>query len=152
LGRWHAAQRGTINPTTRTLLATHVYVDDQPTNTPLDQYRVQVFITDNHGATDSTPLGLFLEEIHNILPDNLSVQVAGTAIDENGLVGLSGSFTDPGVLDTHEVTIDWGDGSVPTALVLPPGVTSIPLTQHRYLDDPADGETYSFTVQVADDD
>ena len=33
---------------------------------------------------------------------------------------LTGSFTDPGTLDTHTVVINWGDGSPNTILTLAP--------------------------------
>ena len=35
---------------------------------------------------------------------------------EGDTITLNGQFTDPGTLDPHTVTINWGDGSQPTAL------------------------------------
>ena len=38
------------------------------------------------------------------------VTVVPTVIEENGTVTARGTVSDPGTLDTHTVTIDWGDG------------------------------------------
>jgi hypothetical protein len=114
------------------------------------------FVADNFGATDSTPLGLFLEEVRNVLPGNLSVNLSINVINENDIVDLSGTFSDVGLLDSHAVSIEWGDGSPRTELVLPPNggvLRSLPLTQHQYVDDPASGpDTYTITVELTDDD
>jgi len=59
---------------------------------------------------------------------------------------LSGSFTDPdGQTHTHLVTIDWGDGSDATVLVLQPGVSAFE-SQYLYAQD---GQ-YDITVHVTD--
>jgi len=71
-----------------------------------------------------------------------------TTIDEDAASLLSGTFTDPGTLDTHTVTIDWGDGSTPTTLNLAAGVTAIPATSHRYLDNLPSNAPYTVTVTV----
>jgi Ca2+-binding RTX toxin-like protein len=145
-----------VDPVARTFTATKTYRDDNPSSSAVDQYRVQVFVVDNYGAAASTPLGLFLEEVRNVLPGNLSFAVAPAADNENELVTLTGTFTDPGFLDAHDVTIDWGDGSPPARVALPASgilVSSIPPTEHRYLDDPrTTPSTYTITVSVTDDD
>src|SRR5207244_10741904 len=46
-----------------------------------------------------------------------SVQVDQATINENGSVTLTGSFTDIGSLDTHTVSIVWGDGQTTHATV-----------------------------------
>ena len=47
---------------------------------------------------------------------------------------LSGTFMDPGASVTLTASIDWGDGSPPTVVTLPPGsyAFSVP---HDYTDD-----------------
>ena len=55
--------------------------------------------------TISDPQGLPL--------DSAGVTTPGT-INENDSTALSGSFTDPGILDTHTVAINWGDGVTDT--------------------------------------
>ena len=48
--------------------------------------------------------------VHNVNP---TVAATGDTIDEGGTADVSATFTDPGVLDTHTATIDWGDGRPP---------------------------------------
>ncbi len=43
------------------------------------------------------------------------------SIDENGTVTVSGTIASAGGIHTNTVQIDWGDGSAPTTIVLPPG-------------------------------
>ena len=73
--------------------------------------------------------------------------LSATAIDENGTVTVNGSFTDPGSADTHEVVIDWGDGSANTVINLTGGERTFNAT-HQYLDD----GNYAITATVTDDD
>src|SRR5262249_59828266 len=72
------------------------------------------------------------------------IGVSVNTIDENGSTTLSGSFTDPGTLDTHDVTINWGDGNTQT-VNLAAGVTTYSVP-HQYLQD----GTYPIGVSVAD--
>lgn len=69
---------------------------------------------------------------------------------DDGVVTLSGSVTDAGTLDTHEVVVDWGDGNVETIVAAGDLVTSPDFsgTQHTY----AAGGIYTITVTVTDDD
>lgn len=74
-----------------------------------------------------------------------TVIATGDAIDEGQTATVSATFTDPGVLDTHTASIDWGYG-----LPLQP-VTLAQLAggvQHTYGDD---GD-FDVTVTVTDDD
>jgi PKD repeat protein len=70
----------------------------------------------------------------------------GLAVDEQGVVSLRGSFTDPGEGDRHTLNVDWGDGSVPEVYTLAAGARTIDVA-HRYADD--DG--YTVTATVSDD-
>ncbi len=90
--------------------------------------------------------------VDNVAPSNLTVGMSPTTIDENGVSTLSGTFTDPGTLDTHTVTIDWGDGSASTILNLAVGVTTIPDTPHQYHDNLPNDAPYTVTVTAADKD
>ncbi len=137
----------------RSFSATHVYVDDRPSNTARDVYRVQVTVYDDQGGQDTTPLGIYLEDIFNVPPQNLTLTLSDSEVDESATVLLSGSFTDPGVLDTHLVSIDWGDGSVPEVVELAENVLAFADIPHVYPDDPdGDAEVYTITVDVVDDD
>src|SRR5205823_12562369 len=78
-----------------TFSATHQYLDDNPTGTPVDAYPVSVTVTDNHGATGS---GSASVTVNNVAPFGVALN-SGT-IDEAGTFTLNGSFGDPGTLDT----------------------------------------------------
>ena len=80
--------------------------------------------------------------VNNVAP---SVAAVGDAIDEGDTAVVSATFTDPGTLDTHTTSIDWGDGTAadtPTVAALAAGVS------HAY----GDNGTYDVTVTVTDDD
>ncbi len=147
-------QLQTIPQGERRFEVTHIYVDDDPTGTPRDVYRVQVTVVDNFGGRDSTPLGLFLEDVINVAPDNLIVVPSALLIDENSSgFSLSGSFFDPGMLDTHQVTIDWGDGSPKQTIDLAMGNRSFSNVFHLYRDNPdTENSQYLIRVEVTDDD
>ena len=127
------------------------------------------FIPDDNGTYDVTFIG---SDVHGMpsapaevelvvadVPPTMANPPALKPITEGGTATFSPSsspvtFTDPGSLDTHTVTIDWGDGSTPTTLSLAAGVTTIPPTSHQYLDNPSgqpDG-SYTISVQVTDKD
>ncbi len=140
--------------------ATHSYRDDTNaagTATASDVYRVVITVSDGAGF-DVTPSGLFLEEVRNVLPSNLVVDLSNSTVNEGQLVSLSGSFIDPGLDDTHRVVIDWGDGTQSTinlAAINSPlrSFIGLPALQHIYANDPAEGpDQYIITVSVSDDD
>jgi hypothetical protein len=81
--------------------------------------------------------------VADVAPSDTTIQLDHTTLAEGGTATLSGSFTDPGTLDTHAVTINWGDGSAPTVLNLAAGVVTFNAS-HPY---PASG-TDSVTVTV----
>ena len=97
--------------------------------------------------------------VNNVAP-SVTAPAAQT-IDEGGSISISTPFTDPGTLDTHIATIDWGDGSAvdtatvseETSSVNPDG--SITITTpgtisagpHTY----KDNSSYTVTISVTDD-
>ncbi|MFN9290496.1 MAG: hypothetical protein ACK6EB_20715, partial [Planctomyces sp.] len=76
----------------------------------------------------------------------LSNQTGTASIPEGGTFRLGGSFTPSGTADPHLVTIDWGDRSGTTTLLLAAGVASFSNITHVYADD-APG-TAAFTITV----
>ncbi len=135
----------------------HVYEDDglTPGGSPSHDYDVSVVISDDAGGSNSYPLTV---RVNNVSPLTVTLEDLDR-VDENEEVTLQGSFADPGVLDTHVVTIDWGDGDQDT-IDLAVGELQFQAT-HRYLDDgPSPGGTvpssavfyYSIQVTVEDDD
>jgi hypothetical protein len=75
--------------------------------------------------------------------------IPATNVQEGVSASYSLQFQDPGMLDTHTIQINWGDGSAVetiTSAVNAAGGVTIP-RPHTY----ADGGTYSIAVTVADD-
>ena len=48
--------------------------------------------------------------------------LSSSSIHENDTITLSGTIISPGGIDQNIVTIDWGDGSLPSTIELDPGV------------------------------
>ena len=83
------------------------------------RYDVSVAVTDRAGGTST-----FATEVVVVDPDAAPV-IADVVLDDLVAVGdeidLSGTFSDGSApLDTHTVTIDWGDGTDDSAAFVPP--------------------------------
>ena len=122
-----------------TLTLNHTYVDS-------GGYTVTVNAIDAHNVT-STPA---TATIANVAP---SITAVGPVIDEHGIATVSGTLSDPGVLDAFVITVASGDGtSSPHAVAA--GSTSYIVT-HQYLDDcpsGTPGDVAAVTLSVADKD
>ncbi len=151
---------GTVGDTTyqwmaanRKLQLSHQYLDDGPTNAPTDTYDVSLVVSDDE--MDSTgpyvapvtvknvPPALVVATMQNVLEGNL--------LDLSGLGSAPpiGLFVDPGTLDTHTATIDWGDGRAIDNATVFAGMGAGALGgMHVYADD----GLYKVTVTVTDKD
>ncbi|MEA1959212.1 MAG: PKD domain-containing protein [Chloroflexota bacterium] len=99
-------------------------------------YTVTLTATDDEGATDAVTTTV---TVNNIAP----TVDAGSHLDNalvNTPISFSGSFIDPGWLDTHSIEWDFGDGS--------PIVTGTLSPTHAYT---SSGD-YTVTLTVTDDD
>ncbi|MFO1064114.1 MAG: hypothetical protein U0892_09650 [Pirellulales bacterium] len=140
----------------REFTSLHQYPDDGASGSASEFYRIRITMSDNLGGFSSTPDGLYIVEVKNELPMAPALTAPNSLI-ENQLFGLSGSFDDVGLLDTHTVSIDWGDGSpretLGTSQLLSNPATRVFSVLHRFLDEPGDGKAgYNVTVEVTDDD
>lgn len=138
-----------IDHADREFTATHQYLDDNPTATASDPYTIRVGVLDDDTGLGLTEATITVNNLPPILPPP---QLSSSEIDENGTVTLTGSFTDPGTLDTHRVFIDWGDGSDLEPVSHNNGNFS---ASHQYLDDnptKTPQDVYSVRVRVIDDD
>ncbi len=124
----------------------HVYPQNGPHGFTTGQYTVSATVNDAGAMTNTAN-----EVVANVAPSITSLTATSPSSTENDVVTLDGAFTDPGLQDHHTVTIDWGDGSQPQAVALTLGDRSFK-EQHRYLDNPASGSTYTITATVADND
>jgi PKD repeat protein len=80
----------------------------------------------------------------NVAPDVTDVSGPASAVELGGSAGIQVSFTDPGILDTHTASIDWGDGTTTDA----GSVTSPFDANHTY----AAVGSYTVVVTVTDKD
>jgi hypothetical protein len=130
--------------TSKTISASHVYPNDGPAGDPTAEYPVSATVQDQGSDTETANA-----TVNNIAPSISSANV-GT-VSENDVATVAGSFTDPGTLDHHTLTVDWGDGSAPASVELALGARTFSAS-HRYLDNPAGGASYPVKATVSDDD
>jgi hypothetical protein len=129
------------------------FFDSGLTESSVEEFPIVVRVTND--AVRSTSAETIVR-IANVDPSDLTLSLSSTAIVENGSVELSGSFVDPGLADTHTVTIDWGDGSPPEIVSLDVGDRSFSGITHQYVDDgdsPGNGtsvDDYDIRVTVQD--
>jgi Ca2+-binding RTX toxin-like protein len=71
------------------------------------------------------------------------------SVTEGSVATLRGDIVDPDPLDTFTLNIDWGDGSPVESHTFAPGTPNVTLT-HRYLDNPAHGDTYTVALEWHD--
>ncbi|RLC74996.1 MAG: hypothetical protein DRI81_12855, partial [Chloroflexi bacterium] len=111
-------------------VVTHTYADND------SSLSIIVDLVDEDGA--HTNAGS-----HDLVVNNIPPTVdAGDdqTVDEGDLVSFSGSFTDPGSADTHDIRWTFGDGGSITGTLTP---------THTYADD---DPAYSVVLRVTDDD
>jgi Tol biopolymer transport system component len=114
----------------------HTYVEN-------GTYSVTVNITDEIGATATDTALVTVANVAPTISPNLT-PAPPTVI--GGATVVNVAFTDPGVLDTHTVTISWGDGTTSAATV--DQVANTATASHTYL---LSG-TFVIGVTVTDDD
>jgi Ca2+-binding RTX toxin-like protein len=127
--------------------APHDYTDDS-----VSRYSIGVTLSDGDGLSAFAQTSV---AISDPAPEFASpgLILSSSSISENGTETVSGTIVSPGGIDTNTVSIDWGDGSSPTTLVLAPGVDTFS-TPHIYLNNPAGVSSGSFTINgsVTDED
>ncbi len=131
-----------INPVTGGFAVSHQYLDDNPTGTPSDSYTIGVTVTDDDLGTSTATTTV---TVNNLAPLISDLTLSQTEVGDSN-VSVSGSFTDIGTLDTHEVLIDWGDGTTSIATVDPVARTFS--ADHTF----GTGGVFDIEVTVLDDD
>ena len=122
---------------------THQYRDDNPTGTPSDNYTISLTLSDTRESdTDSA-----IVSVNNAAPALQNLAANPATINVGGIANLSGTVTDAGTSDSHQIVIDWGDGSPSTTLNLPVGIGAFN-SNHQYN---ASGN-FNIGVAATDDD
>ena len=138
---------------TRSLQLSHQYLDDGPTTAPVDTYNVSLTVSDDDsGSSGPYVAPVIVNNVPPFLISQLDQDVnEGQLLDLSGLSGAPplALFIDPGTLDTHTATVDWGDGSPVENATIFVGMGSGAIGgTHVYADD---GQ-YKVTVTVTDKD
>src|SRR5207249_5037020 len=122
--------------------AIHQY-SDEPAS--VGSFAVTVTVADENGVRGTATTSV---TVHNVAPSNVQLSLSAAAINENDSTTLSGSFADPGTLDTHTAVINWGDGSSNTTLNLDREVTRLNPRHDQYADAPVRGRHYTVKTTV----
>lgn len=128
---------GDGNTATGTITPSHTYGDN-------GIYIVSLTVTDDDGGVGYDTL---IVTVFNVAP----TVIAGPdqIIDEGDTVSFDlATFTDPGWLDTHTASIDWGDGVIEDGTVIESGGSGTISGSHTY----GDNHIFIITITVSDDD
>ena len=109
-----------VDPDNKTVSASHAFEDD-------GVFTVTMTVTNSEDSTGSDTFTVTVENAAPILDagPNQSAE-SGESID------VLATFTDPGILDTHTATIDWGDESPIGPGILGPITFSTNLERHFF--------------------
>ena len=109
------------------LKPTHIYADN-------GSYKVTLTVTDNDGGIGISSLIVLVENVAPVVFAGQNVTAS-----EGNTVNFDGTFIDPGILDTHTILWDFGDGTTASGTLTP---------IHVYYDN----GTYTVTLTVTDND
>src|SRR5262249_38900474 len=117
---------------TTSFSVTRQYLDDNPTGTPQDSYAIGLTLTDDDTGQATAAASTLVKNLAPAWPPRGPSSTSAGPAREGEPVTISGTFADAGTLDTHTVTVDWGDGiSAPAALTEAGGSGSF-TAQHAY--------------------
>ena len=122
----------------RTYAFVHTYEDN-------GVYSLTVHVTDGEGGTGTATSTVTID---NVSPAIGTVVLPADPQALNAAVTAEVTFTDPGILDTHTATWDWGDGTISTGTVAESGGSGSATGTHAY-DVPG---FYAVSVTVIDKD
>jgi hypothetical protein len=120
----------------RQFTATHVYRNNR------NGVAIRFQVHDDDGGSGQTTRSV---SVANASPANVSLTLAASIVAVDGLVQLSGTFTDTGLDDPHIVDVFWGDGSL-QSIPLTAGARSFAATYRYPLP-----KVYVISVNVSDE-
>jgi uncharacterized delta-60 repeat protein len=119
-GDGSAQEQFTFAVGTTSFSKTHQYRDN-PAGQPNGAYLIGMTIADSAGGSTNTDRFV---SVSNVAPTLSNITANPSTVFAGGSTTVSGNITDPGTLDSFEITIDWRDGTAGTTLNLPAGSTS----------------------------
>ncbi|MDO9297068.1 PKD domain-containing protein [Bradyrhizobium sp.] len=125
------------SPNGNHITPTHVYADN-------GVYTISVGATDNNGSYVTAGPTVTVSNVAAVV---VNPAVVPPTIDENASTRVTGRISDPGVLDTFTLNVDWGDGTATQQFQLAAGTSNFDIA-HQYLQD----GVYSITISVLDKD
>lgn len=133
---------GTVSADGTTFSATHRYLDN-PKNEPTGSFRISATVADSTGAGSSAGIAV---EVDDVAPAITALSTRTPRIIEGGSTTLTGTVTDPGVLDGETVSVAWGDGN--TTLATVDRTTRTFTATHRYIDNPTGAPDGSYVISA----
>ena len=124
---------------TDTLTPTHAYSDS-------GVYAVTLTVTDDDGGVSIDTVTV---TVNNVAPTVGSISAPIDPVLVGTEISVSAIFTDPGILDTHTATWDWGDGTDPYPGTVSESDGEGTVTGEHTYDYPC---VCTITLTVADDD
>jgi PKD repeat protein len=120
----------------------HTYADNAAGGAA---YAVTLTVRDAGGLVGTASAVAMIE---NVAPTVGPISAPVDPVEVGTAVTASAGFTDPGVLDTHTGTVDWGDGTSSSAAVSEANGSGSASGSHEY----ATAGVYTVTLTVADKD
>jgi uncharacterized delta-60 repeat protein len=108
-------------------------------------YTVTVSVTDNQGATGT---GTATITVNNATPSVGTISTTTSPVKVNTSITASANFTDPGILDTHTASWNWGDGNNTPGTVTETNGSGTVSNTHTY----TSAGLYIIKLTVTDDD
>jgi len=102
--------------------------------------QIAVKVTD---PSDNVSYALASVTVNNV--DPFADNITDKSISEGELVSISVAYSDPGALDTHTASIDWGDGNIVNNFAVQNNTINL---EHQY----TDFNTYTAKLTVTDKD
>ncbi len=116
---------------------------DYTTDPASGSYTIGVTLTDPFGKTAFAETTVAINSPAPVFaPPGLVL--SSSSIVEGGAVDVSGTIQGPGSIGTNTISLDWGDGSAPSTIVLA-GVDTFS-TSHTYLQNPNGVESQNYTI------
>jgi hypothetical protein len=145
---WGDGSPTTVLPTlaigVTTFSASHQYLDDNPTGTPVDVKSITISVSD--GATSiSAPTTV---TVNNVAPVIGTVTGPTTPQPAGSSITVTTNFTDVGTKDTHVCSVNWDDDTTSNGIVTETNGSGTCTATHTY----TTPGVYSVIVTITDDD